>query len=144
MNELTEKNRLFVTQLFETLSKEGWGEGFLDALHEDVVFNPMGRSPISGRYEGKKVYDERVLIRLHDLLATRPSLIFDTAIVDNDMAAVRFHSVGGKGINGADFSMDYCWMLKIKETKIIEIWGYYDTGKMIDLFDPAYGDRPKN
>lgn len=79
-----------------------------------------------------------MLIRLHDLLATRPNLIFDAVIVENDMAAVRFHSVGGKGVNGADFSMDYCWMLKIKETKIIEIWGYYHTGKMIDLFDPAY------
>lgn len=56
MNELTEKNRSFVTRLFETLPREGWGKSFLDALHEDVVFNPMGRSPIAGRYEGKKAY----------------------------------------------------------------------------------------
>jgi hypothetical protein len=78
---------------------------------------------------------------LHDLLAIRPQLIFDAAIVENDMAAVRFHSVGGKGINGSDFSIDYFWMLKFKEDKIIEIWGYYDTGKMIDLFDPNFAHR---
>jgi uncharacterized protein len=144
MHNLTEQNRLFVEQLFETLSRDGWGKGFLDALDEAVVFNPMGRSPISGRYEGKEVYDREVLRPLHDMLAKRPKLVFDTAIVENDMAAVRFHSVGGKGVNGADFSIDYFWMLKIRDAKIVEIWGYYDTGKMKDLFDPDYKQPTEN
>lgn len=144
MRDLTEQNRLFVEQLFETLSRDGWGQGFLDALDEDVVFNPMGQSPIAGRYEGKEVYARQVLRPLHDKLACRPKLVFDTAIVEDDMAAVRFHSVGGKGVNGADFSIDYFWMLKIRDAKIVEIWGYYDTGKMRDLFDPEYKKPTRN
>jgi hypothetical protein len=34
--------------------------------------------------------------------------------------------------------MDYCWVFRLIDGAIDEIWGYYDTGKMIDLF----GDRP--
>ena len=43
---------------------------------------------------------------------------------------VRFHSTGGKGKNGADFSMDYCWVFRLIDGAIAEIWAYYDTGKM--------------
>jgi hypothetical protein len=79
-----------------------------------------------------------VLAKLHDRLLVRPTLVVDKIIVDGDMASVRFHSTGGKGKNGADFSTDYCWVFRLIDGAIAEIWGYYDTGKMIDLF----GERP--
>jgi uncharacterized protein len=134
----TERNRALLTDLFAALGREGWAEVFLAALRDDVVFNAMGRSPIAGHYEGKRVYSEEVLEKLHDRLLVRPTLVVDKIIVDGDMASVRFHSTGGKGKNGADFSMDYRWVFRLIDGAIAEIWGYYDTGKMIDLF----GERP--
>jgi uncharacterized protein len=134
----TKRNRALLTDLFAALGREGWAEVFLAALRDDVVFNAMGRSPIAGHYEGKRVYREEVLIKLHDRLLVRPTLVVDQVIVDGDMASVRFHSTGAKGKNGADFSMDYCWVFRLIDGAIAEIWGYYDTGKMIDLF----GERP--
>jgi ketosteroid isomerase-like protein len=134
----TERNRALLTDLFAAPGREGWGEVFLAALRDDVVFNAMGRSPIAGHYEGKRVYSEEVLAKLHDRLLVRPTLVVDKIIVDGDMASVRFHSTGGKGKNGADFSTDYCWVFRLIDGAIAEIWGYYDTGKMIDLF----GERP--
>jgi hypothetical protein len=134
----TERNRALLTDLFAALGREGWGEVFLAAPRDDVVFNAMGRSPIAGHYEGKRVYSEEVLAKLHDRLLVRPTLVVDKIIVDDDMASVRFHSTGGNGKNGADFSMDYCWVFRLIDGAIAEIWGYYDTGKMIDLF----GERP--
>ena len=47
----TERNRALLTDLFAALGREGWGEVFLAALRDDVVFNAMGRSPIAGHYE---------------------------------------------------------------------------------------------
>jgi uncharacterized protein len=134
----TERNRALLTDLFAALGREGWGEVFLAALRDDVVFNAMGRSPIAGHYERKRVYSEEVLAKLHERLLVRPTLVVDKIIVDGDMASVRFHSTGGRGKNGADFSMDYCWVFRLIDGAIAEIWGYYDTGKMIDLF----GDQP--
>lgn len=134
MTIVEKKNRAILERLFTVLEREGWGEGFLDALHDDVIFNPMGQSPLSGRYEGKKIYKTQVLDRLHGRLAKGPQLTPLLILTDGDMACVRFQSRGGKGQNGTDFSMDYCWVFHIVDEKIKEIWGYYDTGKMIALF----------
>lgn len=135
MTTMEAANRAFLTTLFEVLATEGWGQGFLDALRDDVVFNAMGSSPIAGRYEGKELYRTTVLNKLHGRLAIRPRLELLLIMVDGDMACARFQSRGGKGNNGADFSTDYCWVFKLKDQKIKEIWGYYDTGKMVDLFE---------
>ncbi|WP_319517739.1 hypothetical protein [uncultured Martelella sp.] len=43
------------------------------------------------------------------------------------------------GKNGADFSMDYCWLMRIKDNFVKELWGYYDTGKMTRLFEEPAG-----
>jgi hypothetical protein len=77
----TERNRALLTDLFAALGREGWGEVFLAALRDDVVFNAMGRSPIAGHYEGKRVYSEEVLAKLHDRLFVRPTLVVDKIIV---------------------------------------------------------------
>ena len=73
----TERNRALLTDLFAALGREGWGEVFLAALRDDAVFNAMGRSPIAGHYEGKRVYSEEVLAKLHDRLFVRPTLVVD-------------------------------------------------------------------
>jgi hypothetical protein len=74
-----------LTDLFAMLGREGWGEVFL-ALRDDVVFNAMGRCPIAGHYEGKRVYSEEVLAKLHDRLLVRPTLVVDKIIVDGEVA----------------------------------------------------------
>lgn len=133
MSPLEERNRAFLNTLFEVLAREGWGAGFLQALRDDVAFNAMGYSPISGRYEGKETYRREVLEKLHERLAKSPKLTLLAMLIDGDMACVRFQSRDGLGVNGADFSMDYCWVIHIVESSIKEIWGYYDTRKMIAL-----------
>jgi uncharacterized protein len=114
---------------------EGWADGFMAALHDDLVFNAMGTSPVAGRYQGKQVYRTQVLDRLHTRLASWPMPIVGTMIVDGNMASVQFHSEGGKGHNGVDFNMQYCWVIRLDRERIAEIWGYYDSGKMVTLFD---------
>ena len=80
----TERNRTLLSDLFA-------------ALRDDVAFDAMGGSPIAGHYEGKRVYSEEVLAKLHDRLFVRTTLVVDKIIVDGDMTSVRFHSTGGRG-----------------------------------------------
>lgn len=132
---MSEENRQFLSLLFRSIADEGWGENFTAALHDDLEFNAMGTSPISGCYRGKVDYRERLLKRLDDKLASWPVPIVDTLIVDGDLACLQFHATGGKGKNGADFNMQYCWVLRLEQMKIVKIWGYYDSFKMNALFD---------
>lgn len=131
---MSEENRQFLSSLFLSIADRGWGENFIAALHDDLEFNAMGTSPISGCYRGKENYRQRLLKRLDDRLASWPVPIVDSLIVDGDLACLQFHATGGQGKNGADFNMQYCWMLRLEHQKIVKIWGYYDSFKMNALF----------
>lgn len=128
------ETKTFINNLFGNIANEGWSTKFADALDDELVFTATGTSPLAGRYESKQKYKEGVLDRLHDRLAAWPKPIVDNVLIDEDSACVQFHSEDGQGKNGADFNMQYCWVLKLKGSKIVEITGYYDSAKMIALF----------
>ncbi len=123
--------------VFSSVSEAGLGEKFLDRLADDLVFTVTGSSPLAGRYTSAAEYREKVLARLHERLATPLRPTIDQFLVDGQWAAVRFRTEGARGHNGADFSMQYCWLIRATDDQISEIIGFYDTKKMIDLFAPS-------
>ena len=131
---MSDTNRQFLTTLFDSIAREGWGENFMAALHDDLEFNAMGTSPVSGVYRGKETYRNQLIKRLDERLETWPVPVVDTMMVDGDLACLQFHATGGKGKNGADFNMNYCWVLRLENSQITTIWGYYDSIKMNALF----------
>ncbi|WP_413733559.1 nuclear transport factor 2 family protein [Sodalis sp. RH21] len=131
---MSEENRQFLTSLFQSIKNQGWGDNFMAVLHNDLEFNAMGTSAISGSYKGKEIYRDQLLKRLDDKLESWPVPIVDTMIVDGDLACLQFHATDGKGKNGADFNMQYCWVLRLENRQITKIWGYYDSYIMDALF----------
>jgi ketosteroid isomerase-like protein len=121
-------------EIFSSVSETGFGAGFIDRLAEDLVFTATGDSPLGGRYTSKAEYQEKVLARLHERLATPLRPTIEQILVDGEWATVRFRTVGVRGHNGADFSMQYCWILRVVDETITEIIGFYDTAKMVALF----------
>ena len=126
--------RTFITNLFSNISQEGLGNSFIDSLSDKVIWTATGSSPLSGRYEGKKAYREQILAKLHERLETSVKPQVDLILVDGDWAAVNFHTTGAKGYNGVDFSMSYCWLMRVENGKVTEVIGFYDQKKMCDLF----------
>jgi uncharacterized protein len=121
-------------EVFSGVSEHGFGSAFLDALADDLVFTATGSSPLAGRYTSKAEYQDRVLERLHERLTTPLRPAIEQMLVDGEWATVRFRTEGVRGHNGADFSMQYCWLLRVVDGRIVEIVGFYDTKKMVDLF----------
>ena len=126
--------RTTLERVFAAVPTSGFGAPFLAALDDDLVFTATGVSPLSGRYEGKKAYVDGVLARLHERLATPLRPTVEQLLVDGEWACVRFRTEGVRGRNGADFSMQYCWLLRVVAGRVTEIVGFYDTRKMADLF----------
>ncbi|WP_275559413.1 nuclear transport factor 2 family protein [Streptomyces sp. 5-6(2022)] len=120
--------------VFSSVSTSGFGTKFLDRLADDLVFTATGTSPLAGRYTGKAEYGEKVLAPLHQRLATPIRPTIEQMLVDGEWATVRFRTEGVRGKNGADFSMEYCWLIRVVDDRIVEIIGFYDTKKMLDLF----------
>ena len=126
--------RATLSDVFATVAESGFGATFLDRLAEDLVFTATGTSPLAGRYTSKAEYQEKVLARLHERLATPIRPTIEQLLVDGEWATVRFRSDGVHGHNGADFSMQYCWLIRVVDERIVEIIGFYDAKKMLDLF----------
>lgn len=124
----------FIRELFDDVSRSGFGEAFFNSLSDDIIFHATGTSPVAGRYVGKQSYMENVLKPIKEHLASMPVPIIDKILVEGDWASILFHSENVYGKNGSDFSMMYCWFVHFVDGRIIEIIGFYDQKKIIDIF----------
>jgi len=134
--------RTLVEDLFGRITEEGFADKFRDALADDLVWVATGTSPAAGRYEGKQVYLDQIIRRLHDALESWPKAVVENIMVDGDTACVQFHGEGGVGKNGADFDMQYCWVMKLRDRKIVHVTGYYDSVKMTALLADEGQQQP--
>lgn len=131
---MADPTKNFVEDLFESIHQDGFSHRFIDALDENIVWNATGTSPLGGIYTGKQEYLDRVLHPLFARLATPINPKIERILVDGEWATVLFRSEGVKGKNGSDFSMQYCWIMRIVDQRIVEVIGFYDQKKVCDLF----------
>lgn len=149
----------FLQDWFDRLAATGFdGNVFLDAFSDDLVWTATGHSPVSGTFHSKAEYIEKVYRPLDDHLQTWPRAEVLRILADGEWAIVEFNGVGGVGKNGTDYSLRYCWVIRVQETQrsgarpsdqetrrsgarpsdqhalITEVVGYYDQTKVAELF----------
>jgi ketosteroid isomerase-like protein len=125
----------FLQDWFGRLKQSGWtAEVFLDALSEDLVWTATGTSPISGTYHGRDAYIDGVYRPLDERLESWPRPTVERIIAQGDWGVVEFSSKGGRGKNGTDYNMRYCWLMHVEDGLVTEVIGYYDTSTVVALF----------
>jgi uncharacterized protein len=131
----TERTRRFLTDWFDRLEATGFdGTVFLGALSDDLVWTATGTSPVSGTFRGKQAYADGVWHPLDDHLVTWPRAEVLRILADGEWAVVEFRGVGGVGRNGTDYSLQYCWVVRVVDDEVREVVGYYDQTKVAELF----------
>jgi uncharacterized protein len=71
---------------------------------------------------------------LDERLASWPKPVVERIIGEQEWAAVQFRSEDGKGKNGVDYNMQYCWLIRVSDGKVCEVVGFYDQLKVAELF----------
>jgi uncharacterized protein len=133
--DTTTTTRTFLTDWFDRLAATGFDASvFLDALADDLVWTATGESPVSGTFHGKQAYADGIWRRLDERLARWPRAQVLRILADGEWATVEFDGVDGLGHNGTDYSMRYCWLLRVQDDRIHEVIGYYDQTKVTELF----------
>ena len=131
----TEQTRRFLTEWFDRLEATGFDGGvFLDALADDLVWTATGTSPVSGTFRGKQSYVDNVWRPLDDHLDKWPKATVLRILADGEWAVVQFRGVGGVGRNGTDYTLEYCWVIRVVDDRVREVVGYYDQVKVAELF----------
>lgn len=133
--DATPRTRAFLEDWFRRLADTGFdGQVFLAALADDVTWTATGHSPVSGTFHGKQEYADGVYHRLAERLETWPRPRVLRILADGDWGFVEFEGVGGRGTNGTDYTMRYCWVMRVEDDLVREVVGYYDQSKVAELF----------
>ncbi len=114
----------------------------LAALHaEDVVFNLLGSTPVSGRWEGKaECFGPLVADMVVGKL--KPETIqfsrkWKIMCADEDRVVGLMYG-GGMGENGHEYLQTYCQIMTIQDGKIAELHEFFDTA----LVELVLNDNP--
>lgn len=106
---------------------------FFNALADDIQWTAIGTTPISGVCHSKSEYMTKTYGPLLKVFNGPTSCKVKRLIAEGDLVAVEWHGetplvAGGVYVN------DYCWVIRTKENKIVEVTGYFDTASVNALF----------
>ena len=123
-------NKDVVTAIFAETAK-GNGRPYIDAIADDAVWIGRGHNSWSGVYRGKEAILSDLLGPLSKLLDGRNTCIPTRIHADGDFVIVE-----AKGQNqlkdGRRYDNEYCFVIKMRDGKMIEITEYLDTELVSD------------
>jgi hypothetical protein len=101
---------------------------FLAALCDDAIFNVAGKSPISGRFQGKEFLLNTVLPQV---LGELEMETFEFAKKWKIMCAdgtrvVAFMEADGMAKSGIRYNQRYCQTFEFRDGKIGGVWEFFD------------------
>ena len=117
----------FVDHLFR-LWEQGDSAPFFAALAPDVTWTARGTTPISGTYQSKSDYLEKVYQPLLKIF-NGPTLCHVRQILaEGDTVVVEWHGETPT-VSGSMYKQDYCWLIRVRADgeAIQEVTGYFDT-----------------
>ena len=140
------ENKELIQRWYEALA-DGDFETIFDMHHDDVVYNMLGNTPVSGRIYGKDACCNGMIGQklLEKLIPERIKFSKEWKIIaaENDRV-VGLMKGGGPCQNGEDYEQTYCEIFTIKEGKIIELHAFFDTVLVEQcLFNNPLSSKPK-
>ena len=105
-------------------------------INEDGVYVLIGKTPLSGKYHGRKDVLERFLGPIATW-PSPPSLTFGEVIVEGDKAAVRASGTG-VGPTGPYRQPYYMFYIRVANGGFAEVIEYLDT---VEVEEAAYGKK---
>jgi len=140
MSELRDAN-IAVAEAFYRALEVGDFEALADLHADDVVFNLLGSTPVSGRWEGKAecfgpLVADMVVGKLEPetIQFSRQWRI----MCADEKRVVGLMKGGGRAKNGHDYMQTYCQIMTITDGQIVELHELFDTA----LVELCLNDNP--
>lgn len=123
------ENRQLIERWYKAL-EQGDFETIFDMHHDDVVYNMVGNTPVSGRIYGKEACCKGMISEklLEKLVPEKIGFARNWTIVaaEGDRV-VGLMQGGGPTKLGQNYAQTYCEIFTIREGKVIEMHNFFDT-----------------
>jgi uncharacterized protein len=106
---------------------------FFAALAEDVQWIATGHTPISGVFCSKAEYTSNIYAKLQAIFAGATSCKVKRVLAEGEVVIVEWHGETPLARGGV-YRNDYCWILVVKEGKLSQVTGYFDTAAVESIF----------
>ena len=120
-----EQNKSIIAQAFDGLA-DADAAAFIGAMADDIVWIIEGQSKMSGRFEGKDAIENQLVPALFANFATPYRNVAEEIIADADRVVVLARGEV-KTVRGEDYNNSYCFVLRMRAGKIVELREYCDT-----------------
>ena len=118
-------NKQIIQQAFDGLARAD-ARAFVDAMAEDFTWIIEGQSRWSGRYEGKAAFQNELVPALFANFAGEYRNHADEIIAEGDRVVVLARGEA-KTVRGEDYDNSYCFVIRMRDGKMIELREYMDT-----------------
>ena len=129
------ENKRLVKAAFDAMA-EADPRAFIDLFDDDMVWIITGQHKWSRRFEGKESINRDLAGPLFARFATPYRNRAERIIADEDGNVVVLAKGEVKTTSGHDYNNDYCFVLRMRDGKIVELREYMDSA----LAERALGD----
>ena len=129
--EGSERNRQLVAEAFAPWERGDSGPLF-ELIADDVRWKVIGTTWASGIYESKQDLIDQAFGRLLEVLDHHLVTKLHDLSVDGDKVFLEFES-HGMAKNGVPYDQEYCWAMKMRDDRIVEIIAYLDTDLLVSV-----------
>ena len=119
------ENKRIIAEAFDGLSRAD-ARAFIDSMDDDISWIIMGQSRLSHRYDGKAAIQEELVPALFANFATDYRNFAEEIIAEGDRVVVLARGEV-KTVRGEDYNNDYCFVMRMRDGKIVELREYCDT-----------------
>ena len=120
------ENKALVEKAFEAMAEADPGP-FIELFDDDMVWIITGQNRFSGRFEGKDSINRDLAGPLFALFATPYRNRAERIIADEDGNVAVLAKGEVKTTSGHDYNNDYCFVLRMRGGKIVELREYMDS-----------------
>lgn len=112
--------------------RDGTGRVF-DLLAPDAKWTAVGHSPIEGTYNSRQQFLDQVIDPFNARLSSRLIPTVRGIYADGDMVIALFDGEG-TARDGKPYRNTYSWFMRMRDGKIHEVVGAFDTVEYTDLW----------
>ncbi len=127
-----EQNKRIVTQFFES-SNRGDMETSMALIADDIVWKEIGTTVFSGTYHGMEELQEKLLGPLFGQLKQGIRMEIHRLIAEQDHVVALTSGVA-ETLEGRPYNNSYCWIIKLRDGKFVEVTEYMDTELVTSVF----------
>jgi ketosteroid isomerase-like protein len=127
-----EENRKILRAFYEA-SNRGDMEKCMSLFDDGIVWHNTGSTALSGTFRGKQELGEKLLGPLFGNLKAGIHTRVERLIAEGDLVVAQTSGTA-ETLDGRPYNNRYCWVVRLRDGKIVEVTEYMDTALVASVF----------